>query len=315
MAMTSLSPGLYPIKGVLYFLYHPTLFRSCLDLILRLFLITAGALLVLSLTTYHLQYFFIAKVFGRGFLGRSATLAALLAEAVVPVYLLSERFIRAVSNRLFDTVLQQQGIRQPAITSKQQRSALQTAADHEQQYQREKHQEWGFLWKVFSYATNMMLQPKATESSVRQYVRMACTTPVVALAPVGPIIFAYLNGFGSTATLMNHYLSNKDLKQPSDREAWYQFHKREFRVFGAVVFALNLIPVANWLFLFTNTVGAALYAADIEKNGTFIKAKAHHDEVRSLAALSSTIQQVKSLGHSPMTRSQKAAHKLYVTHQ
>ena len=313
-AVTSLSPGLYPVRGIVYFLYHPTLFRSCVDLMLRLILLTAGAFLVLSLTTYHLQYFVLAKVFGRGFIGHSATLAALLAEAVIPVYLLSERFIRAVSNRLFDTVLEQQGIHHPLSSTKQQKVALQTAASQEQQYQAEKRKNWGFLWKVFSYGVSIILQPKATESTLRQYVRMACTTPVFALAPIGPIIFAYLNGFGSTATLLDHYLTRKDLKLSADRESWYQLHKREFRLFGAVVFALNLIPIANWLFLFTNTVGAALFAADIEKNGTFIKGKAQYEDMSSLAALTSTISQVQSLGSSPMTRSQKAAHRINVSH-
>ena len=313
-AVTALSPGLYPVRGMLYFLYHPTLFRSCLDRMLRLFLITLGALLVLSLLTYKLQYFFLAKLFGPGFLGHSATLAALLAESIIPVYLLSERFIRAVGNRLFDTVLKQQGIRQPLSSTKQQKAALQIAADQEQQYQAQKHQEWGILWKVFSYAASIILQPKATESTLKQYLRMASTTPVFALAPIGPIVFAYLNGFGSTAKLLDHYLVQKDLKRPSDRESWYQLHQREFRMFGAVVFALNLIPVANWLFVFTNTVGAALYAADIERNGTFIKGKSQ-EEVSSLAALTSTISQVQSLGSSPMTRSQKAAHRINVSHQ
>lgn len=271
--------------------------------------------MVLFFTTYQVQYCFLAKMLGRGFLGRSATLTALFTEAVVPVYLLSERFIRAVSNRLFDTVLMQQGIRQPISSNKQQRAALQKAVDQQKQDQQVKHQEWGILWKIFSYGVNIVLQPKATESTMRQYIRIACTTPVMALAPVGPIIFAYLNGFGSTATLLDHYLVQKDLKQPSDREAWYQLHKTELRMFGTVVFALNLIPIANWLFLFTNTVGAALYAADIERNGTFIREKVYHGEVSSLAALASTISQVQSLGSSPMTRSQKAAHKMNVTHQ
>ena len=136
----------------------------------------------------------------------------------------------------------------------------------------------------------------------------------ICLGTYRTVVFAYLNGFGSTAKLLDHYLVQKDLKRPSDRESWYQLHQREFRMFGAVVFALNLVPVANWLFVFTNTVGAALYAADIERNGTFIKGTSH-EEVSSLAALKSTISQVQSSGSSPMTRSQKAAHRINVSHQ
>ena len=307
MKRSLLTPALYPIRGLLYFLYHPTLFKSCLELITILFLITLGFWVVLWLTTYHVQYLLLARVFGRGFLGHSATLATLLAEAIIPVYLLSERFIRTVSNRLFDTVLKQQGLRQPSRSSKQDRAALQTRLSEQQQYDFEQQREWGIIWKVFTWATNIFLQPKATESAFRQYLRMACTTPVLALAPVG---YVWLNGFGSTATLLDHYLIQKDLQQQAEREAWYQLHKREFRMFGAVVFAMNAVPLLNWLFRFTNTVGAALWAADIEKNKTFISGKAHRRDASPLKSLTSTLSQVQSLGSSPMTRSQAAAHRI-----
>lgn len=36
--------------------------------------------------------------------------------------------------------------------------------------------------------------------------------------------------------------------------------------FGVTAFVLEMIPFVNLLFVFTNTVGAALWAADLEKN-------------------------------------------------
>lgn len=38
--------------------------------------------------------------------------------------------------------------------------------------------------------------------------------------------------------------------------------------FGVVAFLLEMVPFVNLLFAFTNTVGAALWAADMEKNAT-----------------------------------------------
>ena len=38
--------------------------------------------------------------------------------------------------------------------------------------------------------------------------------------------------------------------------------------FGVAAFVLEMIPFVNLLFVFTNTVGAALWAADLEKNAT-----------------------------------------------
>lgn len=38
--------------------------------------------------------------------------------------------------------------------------------------------------------------------------------------------------------------------------------------FGVISFLLEMIPFANLVFAFTNTVGAALWAADLEKSST-----------------------------------------------
>ena len=216
-------------------------------------LISLAALAVLSFTTYHIHFLALSHVFGDGFLGRCAVLVALLAEAIIPVYALSEQFTRAVRNRLFDTVLKQQGISHLSPLTTKEKNSLHTSNAENQHWEQKQGRKWGFMWTVCKYVASTFLQPSATESSFRQYVRLACTLPVTSLMPIGPILYAYLNGFGSAATLMDHYLLQKAVSKPADREAVYQANRTQFRMFGAVVFALNLLPVANWLFLFTNT--------------------------------------------------------------
>ena len=304
-----LPSGLYPIRGLLYFLFHPTLFKSCVDLVLRLLLISLAVLVVLWITTYRLQFLALSLLFGTGFLGRCAVLLALLAEAIIPVYVFSERFIRAVRNRLFDTVLRQQGISHLTALSTKEKISLRTSNAEDERLEQKCRQKWGLLWRLGRYVAATFLQPSATESSIRQYVRMACTLPVTSLMPIGPLVYAYLNGFGSAATLMDHYLLQKAVSKPADREAIYQANRTQFRMFGAVVFALNLVPIANWLFLFTNTVGAALWAADLERQGLLMAKDSRENKGSDVfSALSSTVKQAQSLGNSPMTRSQRAAH-------
>ncbi|KAL3135698.1 hypothetical protein ABBQ38_006169 [Trebouxia sp. C0009 RCD-2024] len=304
-----LPSGLYPIRGLLYFVFHPTLFKSCVDLVLRLLLISLTALAVLWITTYRLQFLALSQLFGTGFLGRCAVLLALLAEAIIPVYVFSERFIRAVRNRLFDTVLRQQGISHLSALSTKERISLRTNAAEDERLEQKRGQNWGLAWRLGKYVAATFLQPSATESSIKQYMRMACTLPVTSLMPIGPIVYAYLNGFGSAAALMDHYLLQKAVSKPADREAVYQANITQFRMFGAVVFALNLVPIANWLFLFTNTVGAALWAADMERQGLLMaKDSKENKGAEVFSALSSTVKQAQSFGNSPMTRSQRAAH-------
>lgn len=42
----------------------------------------------------------------------------------------------------------------------------------------------------------------------------------------------------------------------------------EFIRFGVAAFVLEMIPFVSFALSFTNTVGAALWAADLEKQGT-----------------------------------------------
>ena len=295
--------------GLLYFAVHPTLFKSCVDLVVRLLLISLAALTCLWMTTYRLQFLALSQLFGTELVGRCAVLVALLAEAIIPVYVLSERFIVAVRNRLFDTVLKQQGISHLTALTTKEKTSLRTSNAEDERWEQQQGQKWGFIWTICKYLAASFLQPSATESSFRQYVRMACTLPVTSLMPIGPILYAYLNGFGSTAALMDHYLLQKAVSKPADREAVYQANKTQFRMFGAVVFALNMLPVANWLFLFTNTVGAALWAADMEKQGLLVaKDSRTYNGETVISALSDTVKQAQKFGNSPMTRSQRAAH-------
>jgi len=43
-------------------------------------------------------------------------------------------------------------------------------------------------------------------------------------------------------------------------------HRWEFRSFGGVSYALGCVPILSWLLEFSSSVGAALWAADMEKS-------------------------------------------------
>jgi hypothetical protein len=44
-------------------------------------------------------------------------------------------------------------------------------------------------------------------------------------------------------------------------------HTWAVRQFGVAAAALDSLPLASWLTVFSNTVGAALWAADLESSG------------------------------------------------
>ena len=50
-----------------------------------------------------------------------------------------------------------------------------------------------------------------------------------------------------------------------ERDAWTERSKWRYTRFGTVALALQYVPVLSMLFLMTTATGAALWAADLEK--------------------------------------------------
>ncbi|TGJ87657.1 hypothetical protein E0Z10_g1155 [Xylaria hypoxylon] len=55
---------------------------------------------------------------------------------------------------------------------------------------------------------------------------------------------------------------------PSQQRDWLEQHNVPYTTFGTVATILEMIPIVSTFFTFTNTVGAALWAADIEQKNT-----------------------------------------------
>lgn len=95
---------------------------------------------------------------------------------------------------------------------------------------------------------------------------MILTLPVNVIPILGQMAYVFLNGWVFTFAVRFHY--DVEIRYisvfQSRKEAWERRH--EFTSFGSVAFALEMIPLANLLFVWTNIVGAALWVADeIEK--------------------------------------------------
>ncbi|KAF9963976.1 hypothetical protein BGZ65_003230, partial [Modicella reniformis] len=76
------------------------------------------------------------------------------------------------------------------------------------------------------------------------------------------ILYAGINGWILTFGIRFHYdteIQNISVAQ-SQCEAWKR--RREYAGFGSVAVALEMIPIANLVFMWTNIVGCALWVAD-----------------------------------------------------
>jgi len=95
-----------------------------------------------------------------------------------------------------------------------------------------------------------------------QAIVLIVTLPLNAIPVVGTVIYCYINGI--------LYSWDRQLKYHVEVLGWsFQQSRRyalgyigDYAGFGMVAVALQMVPVVNVLFVFTNAIGAALWSAD-----------------------------------------------------
>jgi hypothetical protein len=98
-------------------------------------------------------------------------------------------------------------------------------------------------------------------------IRYLIYLPLNFIPIVGTAIFILLQGKRAGPAAHTRYFQLKEWNK-RQRELHIEEHRGGYTAFGVSAFLLEMIPFANLLFAFTNTVGAALWAADIEKNAS-----------------------------------------------
>ncbi|ETV83589.1 hypothetical protein H257_04287 [Aphanomyces astaci] len=95
-------------------------------------------------------------------------------------------------------------------------------------------------------------------------VVLVASMPLHCIPVAGTIAFVWLNG--GRLTRWDVHQVYYDLKGYTykERKAVYETHRDTYRSIGVHSMYLQLIPVLGFAFTFTNIVGAALFAADLE---------------------------------------------------
>ena len=98
----------------------------------------------------------------------------------------------------------------------------------------------------------------------------ATTSPLAAFAPLLPLILTIPSGDKATIPFMKQYLRMRGLTSYAEQMAVADSHRLAYTQFGIAVGMLTAVPIASWGFVFSNTVGAALWAADLEKQNALL---------------------------------------------
>ncbi|KAF5391237.1 hypothetical protein D9757_003019 [Collybiopsis confluens] len=249
---------IYPIRGVFYFISHPSLYRSAKPVLTKCLLISGGITTAMFMFTYLPQVAFLAIVSGPLAFAGAAILV--LGESYALIVMATKMFVMEdAQDKIFDAVLLQQGhesLVSSGRTIKTSRSGIKTVGKS--------------------------LTKPLNRFSKDGLVRYILSLPLNSLPILGTTVFLFYNGQKAGPRYHARYFQLKGMSA-QDRQAAVNRNQGAYTAFGAVALALNLIPIGGLVLNFTSAVGAALWASDLEmknrgeRNGTPVPVEIESD--------------------------------------
>ncbi|WYZ45603.1 hypothetical protein EsH8_VIII_000919 [Colletotrichum jinshuiense] len=230
---------LYPIKGIIYFATHRTLWKPLLSRIGSYILLSAGVVTGMFVFTYVPQLALL--VFVNGPLAVFTTVLLVLNESSTIINIISRSYL--LQDAILDTFDGTLLLRNEDGIVKEGRQ-VRPGSDPMQK-----------LGKV--------LKSPFERFSPKALVRYLIYLPLNFIPVVGTIIFIALQARSRGQAVHGRYFQLKNWSS-SRRADWLKRHSGPYTAFGLVATALEMVPFVSVFFTFSNAVGAALWAADIE---------------------------------------------------
>ncbi|SPJ70854.1 uncharacterized protein FTOL_00582 [Fusarium torulosum] len=234
---------LYPIKGIFYFLSHRSLWKPFVSKLGPLALLSTGVIGGMFFFTYLPQLAIL--FFVNGPIAPFTTVLLVLNESTTIINLVSRNYLLQDSLLdVFDGTLLARGDTKIVSEGRE----VKSGSDPMQK-----------LGKI--------IKSPFEKFSPKAIIRYIMYLPLNAIPVVGTVIFILLQGRTRGKGVHGRYFQLKRWPQ-SKREDWLSKNVGPYTAFGLVATLLEMVPVASMFFTFSNTVGAALWAADIEDKDT-----------------------------------------------
>jgi len=236
---------LYPIKGIVYFISHKALWKPLLSKLIPTMSLSVAVIAFMFIFTYLPQL--AVLVFVNGPLAAFTTILLTLSESSTLINLISRTFLlQDALVDTFDGVLVARKQTEIVSEGRQLRS--------------------GNFNDPIAKLGKLVKSPfeKFTPTALVRYVMYL---PLNFIPVVGTVIFVLLQGRTRGNSVHTRYFQLKNWSK-SQQQEWLKENTAPYTAFGTVATLLELIPVASIFFSFTNTTGAALWAADIENRNT-----------------------------------------------
>ncbi|ORY60643.1 uncharacterized protein BCR38DRAFT_43711 [Pseudomassariella vexata] len=234
---------LYPFKGIVYFLTHRALWKPFSSRVLPTLGLSAGVIAGMFFFTYLPQLAIL--VFVNGPLAAFTTILLVLNESSTLISILSRNFL--IQEALLDTFDGTLITRNETEIVKEGRQ-VKSGSDPIDK-----------LGKI--------LKSPFEKFSPKALIRYVMYLPLNFIPVVGTIIFIFIQGRTRGQSSHDRYFQLKEWST-SRRSEWLKQHTGAYTAFGTIATVLEMIPFASMFFSFTNAVGAALWAADIEDQNT-----------------------------------------------
>ncbi|MCJ1300820.1 hypothetical protein MMC08_003619 [Hypocenomyce scalaris] len=231
---------LYPLRGIYYFLSHRSLWKPLASKLVPTMSLGVGITAFMFVFTYLPQVAIMA--FTNGPLAAISAGLLVLSESSTLFTILSKTFL--IEDALVDTF---DGVLVSKNTTDLVSGGRQIKAGGDPMAKLGKLVKTPFA--------------KFTPTALIRYVMYL---PLNFIPVVGTVMFVILQGRRAGPTAHQRYFQLKEWNS-AQRQKHIEDNKAAYTSFGVAAVLLELVPVASILFAFTNTVGAALWAADMEK--------------------------------------------------
>lgn len=240
---------LYPIKGIYYFARNRSLWKPLTSRIVPLLGLSTGVITSMFLFTYVPQSFLLTFV--NGPIAWITTIVLVLSESAAIITALARSFlIDEALTDIFDAVLLQEGL--PRLV----------------QNGRELNPSGSPMGRL-----GKTIKRPFQKYTLKSLISYLVWLPLNFIPVVGTVVFILVQARKSGPGFHDRWFQLKGYSA-KQKEVFVERNKPAYIGFGTVATLLQLVPLASIFFSYTNTVGAALWAVDMEKKQRPAKGKA-----------------------------------------
>ncbi|KAL4926799.1 uncharacterized protein BDV17DRAFT_141389 [Aspergillus undulatus] len=244
---------LYPFKGLLHFATHPPLYKPLWSRITQTLIAGVGITISLFLFTYLPQTTFLTFTAGPFFAPIAGVLLVLSEASAITHFVARAWIIRDALVDVFDAVLLSRGCENLVRNGRELKSPGAGGGKG----------VMGRLGRLLKspFGSSTSGGGSAEGSSI---LRSIMLLPLNFIPVIGTVMYVYVAGKKAGPGLHARYFQLKGFDR-QQREDWVRLRRGGYTGLGMASTVLEMVPFASMVFEFSNAVGAALWAADLER--------------------------------------------------